>query len=356
VPALAGRDRREPSEAVARGEVRVRRKQRLEHRDAAGHAGDQPRRVVTVVERVRVGAHGHQQPCHRHVVVRRREQQRRAPPLVTRLDVGACSERHGDSIGVAGRGRSDQRSVRTGGSVRGGQGREDVLEVVVPASGGHLHRRETCGRGTVGQPHATGGQDPHGGRVGSGVLTQPDRLVYRLVADPVHMVAIDAGPKQLADDERVASLGCTDEAGSVPAVLVVDPRAVAQRETQEGEVALARGDQVGGLLGRVLGVDVGAAQDQPAGPGHVVGPGCGQQLLVEVRLRVECRRAVRARRGRRRPGRAGRPALRVRGRRFEGSRAAVVTPARHDREEENGDAEHPSVTAAAHRVGSVTTW
>ena len=80
VAALAGRDHRHAAVPVADRQVRVRGQQRLQHRDAAGDAGDQPGGVVAAVEGVRVGAQRDQQPGHVDPVVGGGEQQRRARP------------------------------------------------------------------------------------------------------------------------------------------------------------------------------------------------------------------------------------------------------------------------------------
>ena len=101
VAAFAGRDDRDAAVAVADRQVGVGGQQGLEHRDAAGHAGDQPRGVVPVVERVRVGPEGHKQPGDGHAVVRRREQQRGPVVAVAGLEVRLAAQHQRRRIGVA---------------------------------------------------------------------------------------------------------------------------------------------------------------------------------------------------------------------------------------------------------------
>ena len=84
--AFAGRDHRDAAEPVAQGQVRIRRQQRLEHRDAAGDAGDQPCAVLLIVLRVRVGTEDDQKPCHVEVVGGRGQQQGGSATVVAGLD------------------------------------------------------------------------------------------------------------------------------------------------------------------------------------------------------------------------------------------------------------------------------
>ncbi len=82
VPALARGDDRQAAEPVPDGQVRVGGQQRLEHRDAAGDAGDQPGRVVLVVEGVRVRPERDEDPRDVGPVVGHGQQQgvrRRSP-------------------------------------------------------------------------------------------------------------------------------------------------------------------------------------------------------------------------------------------------------------------------------------
>ena len=90
VAAFAGRDHRDSAEAVADRQVGVGRQQGLQHRHAAGDAGDQPRGVVAVVERIGVGAQRDEQPGDGDPVVRRGEQQGGPLAGVAGLEVGAC--------------------------------------------------------------------------------------------------------------------------------------------------------------------------------------------------------------------------------------------------------------------------
>jgi hypothetical protein len=110
--------------------------------------------------------------------------------------------------------------------------------------------------------------------------------VDRLKADPVDVVAVDAGAQQLADHQGVPALGGADQSRAVPAVLVVDPGAVAERDPEQVEVALTGGDEIGRLVCLVLGVDVGALPDQASGPYDVSCPGRCAQLLVQDSLLV----------------------------------------------------------------------
>ena len=113
VAAFAGRDDRDAAVAVADRQVGVGGQQGLEHRDAAGHAGHQPRGVVPVVERVRVGPERHEQPGDGHAVVRRREQQRGPVVLVAGLEVRLAAQHQGRRVGVA-VGRGGEQSLQRG--------------------------------------------------------------------------------------------------------------------------------------------------------------------------------------------------------------------------------------------------
>ena len=57
------------------GQIRPSRQEHLEHVDAASHTGDQPRRVVLVIQRIRVCTQIDQQPRDREPVLRDREQE-----------------------------------------------------------------------------------------------------------------------------------------------------------------------------------------------------------------------------------------------------------------------------------------
>ena len=101
VAALARGDHREPAEPVPDGQVRVRGQQRLEHRDAPGDAGDQPGRVVLVVEGVRVGSEGDEHPRDVGAVVGRGQQQGSTPVVADRLQVGAGAQGQRGAVRVA---------------------------------------------------------------------------------------------------------------------------------------------------------------------------------------------------------------------------------------------------------------
>ena len=62
---------------------------------------------------------------------------------------------------------------------------------------------------------------------------------------------------------------------------------------QQIEVALTGRNQIGALLGGVLGVDVGALTDQLLGPGDVVRPGGVDERLIQLRVAFRGRRGVR---------------------------------------------------------------
>jgi hypothetical protein len=108
---LAGRDQGHATEPVANGQIRVRRQQRLQHRDASRHAGDQPWCVVLGVHGVRVRAERDEDAGDVDMLVRHGEQQRCAAPIVCRLLVGVHAEREGDAVRVAGRGGGQEPSV-----------------------------------------------------------------------------------------------------------------------------------------------------------------------------------------------------------------------------------------------------
>ena len=85
--AFAGRNDRHSPEPVDDRHVRVGGQQHIEHRDAAGHARLEERRVVPVVQRVRVGAGRDQHPGHLDVVPGDRDEQRR-PAAAPRVSTG----------------------------------------------------------------------------------------------------------------------------------------------------------------------------------------------------------------------------------------------------------------------------
>ncbi len=140
VAALARGDDRDAAVPVADREVRPRGQEHVDHRDAAGDAGDQPRGVVAVVEGVRVGAEGDQDPGRLDPVVRRREEQRGALVVVALLEVGAAAQGEGDLVGVA---------VETPALAGGGLGQEvgDLVEAAV--AGGLLRGPAVPARGML---------------------------------------------------------------------------------------------------------------------------------------------------------------------------------------------------------------
>jgi hypothetical protein len=89
--------------------------------------------------------------------------------------------------------------------------------------------------------------------------------VKRRPAEPVDVVAVDAGPQQAADDARWPRSAARMR--PVPLKLSLSStRAFAEGELEQARVVahLAGGDQVGALDGFVLGVDVCALTDQGA--------------------------------------------------------------------------------------------
>ena len=101
VTALARGDHREPAEPVPDGQVRAGGQQRLEHRDAPGDAGDQPGRVVLVVEGVRVGSEGDEDPRDVGPVVGHGQQQGSTPMVTHCLQVGARAQGQRRGVRVA---------------------------------------------------------------------------------------------------------------------------------------------------------------------------------------------------------------------------------------------------------------
>ena len=95
------------------------------------------------------------------------------------------------------------------------------------------------------------------------------------------MIDLHPGLDQSARDVGVAAVGRSDQAGAVERILGVDVGAVFQGQFEQLEESFAGGNEVGALNGLVLGVDVGAAANERAGPRQVVGPGRGNQLRIE---------------------------------------------------------------------------
>lgn len=229
VATLARRDHGETPEAVADRQVRVGREQRLEHVDRARDAGDEPRGVVLVVEGVGRSAHGHEQVRDRHVVLGDGVQQRRPARRVLGLEVGPGPKREGAEIGLAVLCRLDQGRVGIGHVAAPGAGDEQRLLCLEALLTRHLQRGQALlARGTI-ELNSPSHEHPKGRGIGLVVLAEPDRLVDRLVADPVDVVTVDARAEQFADHEGVATLGGADQAGAVPGVLVVDDGAVGER-------------------------------------------------------------------------------------------------------------------------------
>lgn len=98
------------------------------------------------------------------------------------------------------------------------------------------------------------------------------------------MVAGDTGAQQAAHGRMVSALGGPDEPSPVPAVEIVDPGTMREREVEDRVIPLAGGDQKGRLLRLILGVDVGPGRDELLGPRDVIGPGCRAQGRVAVQF------------------------------------------------------------------------
>ena len=299
VAALARGDHREPAEPVPDGQVRVRGQQRLEHRDAPGDAGDQPGRVVLVVEGVRVGSERDEDPRDVGPVVRRRPAAGEyAGVLADRLQVGARAQGQRGGVRVAAVAAAS--SAGWPPPCRPVRPRPDAG----PSPGWRPDAHTPCcerGRAGARRPVSTAaGRRRRRPRARARcrrrrrALAQDDRLVQGGPAQPVHVVDLDAGLDQPADDAGMPPLARADQSGPVEAVLARDVAAVGEGEVQQVEVALARRDEVRALLGLVLGVDVGAPGDEVAGRGDVVGPGGVAQAPVEVGLRQGVARAGRA--------------------------------------------------------------
>jgi hypothetical protein len=158
-----------------------------------------------------------------------------------------------------------QGAVGVRDPLRGGQRLQGAAQSRVAPLGSHLQRRHALSGRLPREFGSCRSQQAHRVDVLRGVLTQPDRLVDRLVPDPVHVVALDAGSQKSSDDVGVAPLGRPDQCRAVPAVLVVHTRAVAEGQVEEVGVPLARRDEVRRLLRAVLGVDVGTSGDEPPG-------------------------------------------------------------------------------------------
>ena len=126
---------------------------------------------------------------------------------------------------------------------------------------------------------AAGDQDTHGVDVALGVpsprmIASCSAVQPRLLTWSTSMPARTSRPATSAWPRSAARIS----AGAVVGVLGVDVGAVASVRSSRSQVALAGRDQVRALHRVVLGVDVGAARDQAAGPLDVVVPGRLDQL------------------------------------------------------------------------------
>ena len=160
---------------------------------------------------------------------------------------------------------------------------EHTAEPVIAALASHLERGEPLLTGGPVELHAAGHEHLYGRELVRLVGTEPDGLVDRLVADPVHVVLVDPGTQQASHDEVVTTLRRPDQSRAVPAVLGVDVRTGGERQLEDAQVALAGGDEIGGLLRLVLGLDVRSTLDEPPGGVEVVLPRGGPQRRVERR-------------------------------------------------------------------------
>ena len=117
-------------------------------------------------------------------------------------------------------------------------------------------------------------------------VAQDDRLVQRRPPQPVHVIAVDPGVEEPAHDPRVSALRCADESRPVVGVLAVDFRAAVEGELEQAWVVadLARRDQIGALLGLVLGVDVGAGGHELARGHELVAERSRDEAPIEAVL------------------------------------------------------------------------
>ena len=115
-------------------------------------------------------------------------------------------------------------------------------------------------------------------------LPKNDRFVQRGPAQPVDVVRIDALTKQPTNDHRVASLGRPDGPRAVVTVERPHIGPMFERQGEQFTVPLARRDQEGTLLSRVLRVNVGPLGDELSGTFHIVVPGSRDQLGIEFTL------------------------------------------------------------------------
>ncbi len=216
VPALAGRDHRHPTEPVAQSQIRVRRQQRLEHRNASGHAGHQPGAVLLVVLGVRVCPEHDEQPGHVDLVGGRCQQKGGAPAAVPRFDGCAGAERDDNRIciTVLGGGQQQAAGLLDGEGRcldRGGQCGGDGLE----AAGFGVLERGAAVTGYPGHVSATGDQRANRVDVSRSTVAVDDGLVQRRPLRPIHVVDLDARLQQPSDDVGVTPLGRPDQPGPV---------------------------------------------------------------------------------------------------------------------------------------------
>jgi hypothetical protein len=170
------------------------REQDLQHRHAPGDAGDQPWRVVPVVEGVRVGAESDQQSGDVEPVAGHGEQQRRPLPAVADLQAGPRAQRLRSRVGVARRGGRQEGGSRVGrlGLPSGGQRRQD---------GALRGGSRPLDGGTGGDEHA------HGVHPGPARHCGLERGATRAV----HVFDRGAGPQKTSYERGVAPLGGHDQ-------------------------------------------------------------------------------------------------------------------------------------------------
>ena len=163
VTTFACRDQRRSAKPVTNPQIWAGRQQHLNHVDAAGHAGDQPWRVMLIIQRIRIGAHVDQQPSDREPVRRCSEQERRTTSLVAGFKVrsGPQSERCSGCVATLRRGQQVSVGDLLRLLVSLQSTAEHLGDLRVPLGSGVLERTDVITLGSQPQIGAAGYQDQH---------------------------------------------------------------------------------------------------------------------------------------------------------------------------------------------------
>ena len=175
----------------------------LEHVDAASHTGDQPRRVVLVIQRIRVCTQIDQQPRDREPVLRDREQEwvRRLSSRVSRL----APARIASAAAVASPRSAAASKRRLATSLDGlsaSSASRSTCDLVMAPGRGVLERGDLITLGLQPQVGAGCDQDLYGVDVPARSVAQDDRLVQavqpRLLMWSISILASTSRPAMSA--------------------------------------------------------------------------------------------------------------------------------------------------------------